>query len=91
MGSGSVAAAARVEPSRRGSPKRTPLQEWRSWNDFFYARAVCIEGNTFYVSRERFVSPPSRPPAVATKCRHCQRLAVGSFKSKADLLRPAVV
>jgi len=58
--------------------------------EFLYATAICIDGNTFYPSRERFVSPLSRLLAVATKSPICQTLAVGSFESKADLPPHAV-
>lgn len=56
MGSGSVAAAARVEPSPEGLAQADTAAKMGSWNDFFYARAICIEGNTFYLSRESVAS-----------------------------------
>lgn len=58
---------------------------------FFMGRPSASMGNTFYASRERIVSPFSRPSSVTTECRHRQKMSVGSFESRADLLRPAVV
>ena len=87
MGSGSVAAAARVEPSPEGLAQadtavRVDPLDTNSFMRRLPARSECVLpiGRKIRVALSRLL-------AVATKSPICQTLAIASFESEADLHR----